>query len=79
MFGIECPMCGFQRALLLLIQGDFIGSIKMYSPLLPILFLCCVTIIQKLKPNLIKRNFLMRYSIFVLTVITTNYLIKLAT
>jgi hypothetical protein len=79
LFGIDCPMCGFQRALVLLIQGDFLGSIKMYSPLIPILFLCCFAIIQNVKPNIIEKKYFLRYSIFVLSIITLNYLIKLAT
>lgn len=32
-FGIECPGCGTQRAILLLMEGDFVGSFKMYPPL----------------------------------------------
>ncbi|TDW52322.1 uncharacterized protein DUF2752 [Flavobacterium sp. 270] len=30
LFGIECLGCGFQRSLLLLFQGDFSASFKMY-------------------------------------------------
>lgn len=32
-FGVECPGCGTQRALLLLLEGDVWGSLKMYPPL----------------------------------------------
>ena len=34
LFGIECLGCGFQRSFLLLMQGDFSGSFKMYPALL---------------------------------------------
>ena len=37
-YGIECFGCGFQRALKLLIEGDIVGSIKMYPALIPFLF-----------------------------------------
>ncbi|MFV8370630.1 DUF2752 domain-containing protein [Flavobacterium sp. LB2R40] len=30
LFGLECLGCGFQRGLLLLLQGDFSGAFKMY-------------------------------------------------
>ncbi|MBE0391198.1 hypothetical protein HNQ02_003428 [Flavobacterium sp. 7E] len=30
LFGVECLGCGFQRAFLLLFQGEFIASFKMY-------------------------------------------------
>lgn len=33
LFGIECLGCGFQRGLLLLLQGDFIAAFKMYPAL----------------------------------------------
>lgn len=31
--GVECPGCGIQRAILKLMEGDIVGSIKMYPPL----------------------------------------------
>nr|WP_315221002.1 DUF2752 domain-containing protein [uncultured Flavobacterium sp.] len=30
LFGIECLGCGFQRALFLLFQGEFLAAFKMY-------------------------------------------------
>ncbi|WP_413998809.1 DUF2752 domain-containing protein [Flavobacterium sp. W1B] len=30
LFGMECLGCGFQRALLLLLKGEFIASFQMY-------------------------------------------------
>lgn len=36
-FGVECPGCGTQRAMLKLMEGDIIGSIKMYPPILLVL------------------------------------------
>ncbi|WP_345234438.1 DUF2752 domain-containing protein [Olivibacter ginsenosidimutans] len=37
--GIDCPGCGFQRALLLLFQGQWEASIRQYPPTIPLLFL----------------------------------------
>ena len=37
-FGFDCLMCGFQRSFSLLFEGEFIASIKMYPPLIPLLF-----------------------------------------
>jgi hypothetical protein len=40
LFGVECLGCGFQRSLLLLSKGNFIGSFQMYPALFPsLLFL----------------------------------------
>ncbi|WPO77431.1 DUF2752 domain-containing protein [Flavobacterium sp. KACC 22761] len=33
LFGFDCLGCGFQRALFLLFQGDFLGAFKMYPAL----------------------------------------------
>jgi hypothetical protein len=38
-FGLDCPGCGFQRSILLLIKGDFNSSLKMYPATVPILTL----------------------------------------
>jgi len=37
-YGIACFGCGFQRALILLFEGDVVGSFKMYPALIPIVF-----------------------------------------
>jgi len=37
--GIDCPGCGFQRALLLLLKGEWKASIHQYPPTIPLLFL----------------------------------------
>jgi len=52
LFGIECLGCGFQRSFVLLLQGDFSGSFKMYPALITtILFLGIIALsfIQKSK------------------------------
>ncbi len=35
-FGISCPLCGGQRAVILLFEGQFWESMKMFPPLLPL-------------------------------------------
>ncbi|RZT93316.1 uncharacterized protein DUF2752 [Ancylomarina subtilis] len=38
-YQIECPGCGLQSALILLLKGNFIDSIQTYPALLPIILL----------------------------------------
>ena len=35
--GIECPGCGMQRAFECLVNGDVLGGIRLYPPLIPLL------------------------------------------
>ena len=34
---MECPGCGIQRSVLLLLQGEFLAAFKMYPAIYPIL------------------------------------------
>ena len=38
-FGLDCPGCGMQRALALIIQGDFLDALKMYPAVFTLLIL----------------------------------------
>ena len=38
-FGVECPGCGMQRALIALLRGEFAESIKLYPALIPTMFM----------------------------------------
>ncbi|MWB94777.1 DUF2752 domain-containing protein [Flavobacterium sp. GA093] len=45
LFGIECLGCGFQRALFLLFQGEFLAAFRMYPALYTsLIFLCFVAL-----------------------------------
>lgn len=37
--GFDCPGCGLQRSVALLLQGDFVASFKMYPALFPMIVL----------------------------------------
>jgi hypothetical protein len=46
LFGIDCPFCGSQRALIELLKGNVIGSIKLYPALIPTLILIASVFLQ---------------------------------
>jgi len=76
-FGIDCPICGFQRSLMLLLDGELKKSFLMYPPLLPVLALIIIFILRLIKRNIIKPQYFHRYCVLVLAVVTINYVIKL--
>jgi hypothetical protein len=61
----DCPICGAQRSLLLLMQGDFDESFKLYPPLIFLLTLIFLMIAYLIFPNIIKAKFLEQYAVFV--------------
>lgn len=75
--GQECMGCGMQRAIILLLKGDIIGSFKMY-PALFTLLLMFIYLAFHLKYDYKKGHLILRY-LFILNVIIilVNYLIKI--
>jgi len=78
-FGIDCPICGAQRSMLLLLQGNLIESFKIYPPLIFLLALIFFAIAYLIFPKIIKTKFLKQYAVFVLMIIAINYGYKIAT
>lgn len=39
LFGVECLGCGTQRALILLLKGEFVEAFKMYPPIYTLIIL----------------------------------------
>ena len=75
--GLECPGCGFQRALILLFKGEFMASLKMYPPLIPILSMIAMLCYHlKFKPS--NGASLLKYMfIFNSIIVLINFIIKL--
>ena len=72
----ECMGCGMQRAIILLLKGEFIESFKMY-PALFTLIIMFVYLGMHLKFNYQKGHLILRY-LFIINVIIilVNYIIK---
>jgi len=77
LFGIDCPICGFQRALILLLKGDIVHSFLVYPPLIPILLLFVLAILHLLKTKPINQKLFRNYSFVLFAIIMTNYIVKL--
>lgn len=75
--GFDCPGCGFQRAVLALIQGNITESFQLYPPAIPLLITFIVGPVanytaKENSDKLIKILFLITGSI-----VTINYLFKI--
>lgn len=74
--GIECPWCGSQRALRLLLQGDIWESIKMFPALIPLILLFAFLgahLVFKFKNG---TKILVSLFVFCVVLIVVNYLLK---
>ncbi len=77
LFGIDCPICGFQRSLLYLIEGRFTDSFHMYPPLIPFLIFLGLLGFHLINKNFISRKWIERSGAGLLVIIFTSYFIKL--
>lgn len=77
LFGIECPGCGMQSAIIQLLKGDVAGSIETYPPLIPIMFLI-VYLVLHIIFNFRKGAFVLKISfIFTVLLMVINYIYKM--
>lgn len=73
---VECPGCGMQTAIILLLKGDIAGSIIAYPALIPTIFLL-VYLFLHLIFNFKKGAIILKISfIFTVVIMFTNYVIK---
>lgn len=78
-FGVECPGCGTQRALLKLLEGDIVGSFKMYPPLFFVLLTLSFFVLHLIF-RFKKGGVILKYlAIFTGVFMTLNYFYKILT
>lgn len=75
-FGIECPGCGMQRAIIALLKGNFMESLQLYPPLIPVILLFIVLIINLCINSKVWLKILKIIFIFDVLLILLNYILK---
>ncbi|KQC34241.1 hypothetical protein AAU57_13525 [Nonlabens sp. YIK11] len=78
MIGMDCPGCGIQRSISLLLQGKVIDSFFMYPALLPAIFLLGFLIFDMFVNVKYGEKIKLWGTIIVIGTILTSYIIKLS-
>lgn len=76
LLGIECFGCGSQRALLLILKGDFVEAFKMFPAIYPMLILFLLIGFSIFNPQKKLGNWVLYIGIFTALTMVVSYYIK---
>lgn len=76
LFGLDCMGCGMQRALVLLIKGDFIEAFTMYPAIYTLLLLFGIIAINTFKNFKYDSKIILILAVLNGIIITTSFVIK---
>ena len=76
-FGIECPGCGMQRALIALLRGNLADSIRLYPALIPTITMLALLVVHIFAPLKHGARWLLRLFVVNAVIIVFSYLYKL--
>lgn len=75
-FGLDCPGCGTQRALIALLKGDLMQSLKYHAALIPFIATIIVLIIQLKIKHVNGGKWVMWLFILTTAITVIQYIIK---
>ncbi|MEX6625761.1 DUF2752 domain-containing protein [Tenacibaculum pacificus] len=76
-FGVDCLGCGIQRALSLLLQGNFIGAFKMYPAIYTLLLLAIIVILNFFFKLKYARKAIRILAVINVLIIVVSYVMKM--
>jgi hypothetical protein len=80
LFGVSCPICGFQRSMWALVKGDFQGSWTFYPPLTAVLLYIPIVALYTMygRRSEAFSRFFRVYSYLLLCFIMVNHIVRVA-
>lgn len=76
-FGVDCLGCGIQRALNLLIHGEFVAAFKMYPAIYTLLLLAIIVIVNFFYKIKFAQKIITILAIINVLIIVISYVIKM--
>jgi hypothetical protein len=77
LFGVDCFGCGTQRALLLLLEGDFVGAFKMFPAIYTTILFFGFVALHFIDKSRNYRNFLILFAVANSIIMVGSYFYKL--
>jgi hypothetical protein len=77
-FGFDCPGCGTQRAIALVLEGDFIGAFQMFPPVYTTILFFIVAILQLVNKSRSYSTLLIALAIINVVSMIISYIYKLS-
>ncbi|MEB8344583.1 DUF2752 domain-containing protein [Flavobacteriaceae bacterium KMM 6898] len=75
--GVECPGCGLQRAISLLLEGEFREAFFMYPAIYPLIPLLGFLLFNNFYPVKHANKIIITLTVSIVVLIITNYIFKL--
>lgn len=77
LFGVDCFGCGTQRALLLLLEGDFVGAFKMFPAIYTTVLFFFLVALHFIDKSRNYKNSLILFAIVNSIIMVSSYFYKL--
>ena len=75
-FGFDCPGCGIQRAVALILQGEFMAAFKMYPAIYTLILLFGFLIVDNFYSIKFSNKIIITLTTITVLLILTNYILK---
>ena len=75
-FGVDCPGCGIQRSVALILQGEFVAAFKMYPGIYTLILLFGFLLVNNFYTIKHSNKIIITLTISTVFLILTNYILK---